>query len=129
MSADFLPEIDLATHLVADATIIKGAEPLIICNIYIPSGVGFAKEILTHVNQLPRPYLPLGDFSANNSIWGPSLQDIGHRGQKYVTFLEDCDAATLPNNGPFTHFSPGSNSISAIVDWLLLKHCRRQIGP
>ena len=72
-----------------------------ICSIYLPGAVGFTKlELQNLLNQLPPPFLLLGDFSAHNPLWGGNDLD------SYGGIVEDIlntNNIILFNNGSVTY--------------------------
>lgn len=70
----FAEEITLNTNVFAVAMRMRYPKHLTICNIYIPNpphDVIFDKSAFVDlVQQLPKPYIILGDFNAHSPIWG-----------------------------------------------------------
>ncbi|KAL4091429.1 hypothetical protein QTP88_026121 [Uroleucon formosanum] len=109
------------------ATLVKFHKPLSICNIYIPDSKSFTKQHLKNIiNQLPKPFILLGDFNSRNTSWGCTHTD--HRGQIIEEFLEDEALILLNNNDPTRHnVSNGNFSVidltitntnsSTLFDW------------
>lgn len=112
------------------ATLVKFHKPLSICNIYIPDSKILSKQHLKNIiNQLPKPFILLGDFNSRNTAWGCAHTD--HRGQLIEEFLEDEALILLNNNEPTRHnvsngnFSAIDLSItntnsSTLFDWQVL---------
>ena len=63
------------------------------------------------LDQLPRPFLLLGDFNAHSPVWGDSRQDC--RGKLIESILQDNDLILLNSKSP-TFVHSASNSTSAI---------------
>lgn len=83
-----------------------------ICNVYIPDSQNLnSTELSNLINQLPSPFLLLGDFNARNIIWGSKTTDS--RGKTLETLLTTSDIAIL-NTGESTHFCAASGSFSSI---------------
>lgn len=83
-----------------------------ICSIYLPPQYQLNKhEFQSLVDQLPEPYLILGDFNAHNSLWGDSRCDA--RGRLIEDFLFSSGACLLNRKQP-TYYSIANNSYSFI---------------
>lgn len=64
-------EISLNTHIEAVAIKIKVPYKLTICNVYLPNSYSFNEEELINLtNQLPKPFVVLGDFNSHHMYWG-----------------------------------------------------------
>jgi len=112
------------------ATLVKFHKPLSICNIYIPDSKSFTKQHLKNIiNQLPKPFILLGDFNSRNTSWGCTHTD--HRGQIIEEFLEDEALILLNNNDPTRHNVSNGNfsaidltitntNSSTLFDWQVL---------
>ena len=98
------------------AVSISNASPyfknLTICNIYIPPHQNISVDELEQIfNQLPFPYVVVGDFNAHSHSWGSNTSN--NRGNVIDKFLTKSDAFLL-NNGSHTHFNLTSGTSSAI---------------
>lgn len=65
-------EIKLNTNLQAVAISIKLSKRISICSLYCPPNTSvnsLKKDLETLLDQLPKPFLVLGDFNAQNPIW------------------------------------------------------------
>ena len=67
--------IPLNTSLQAQATLLTLDQTITICNIYLPPNMN-TDFIDNLVQQLPSPYILLGDFNAHHPMWGCSHQNI-----------------------------------------------------
>ena len=63
------------------------------------------------VNQLPPPYIILGDFNAKHQLWGNDRTD--ERGQVIEQFINATNICIL-NTGQHTYFHVANGSSSAI---------------
>ena len=72
--------VNLSTHLQAIAFRVTLHKTITICNLYFPPTSQISEnEIENLIEQLPRPFLLVGDFNAHSPLWGsPSTS---HRGQ------------------------------------------------
>ena len=105
-------EVPIVTPLQAVAVRVHLHKEITICSIYIPDGADFTPATLMGlVNQLPSPFLILGDFNAHSPRWGDPRQDP--RG----TFIEDFidhNNVVLMNDKSHTYYNVQNNSTSAI---------------
>ncbi|GFN92613.1 RNA-directed DNA polymerase from mobile element jockey [Plakobranchus ocellatus] len=66
-------EIDLKTGLHAAAATISLEKTLSVCSLYLPPNSRVSKLSLAELfEQLPEPFLMLGDFNAHSPAWGDS---------------------------------------------------------
>ena len=73
-------QIQLKTNLQAIAVSVTLNRTISLCSIYIPPRAKIEqKDLYEIVNQLPTPYLLLGDFNGHNVIWG--TDDVNKRGR------------------------------------------------
>lgn len=109
----FARKINLITDLeaVAISTIVPNYKKITICNIYLPPNENFTNEQIENIiDQLPRPYMIVGDFNSHNTIWGSTRTDT--RGRKIETILND--NRVLLNDGTPTHFCANTGNFSNI---------------
>ena len=69
------------------ATVKKQHRTISICSIYIHNRAKIEKDLDEVVNQLPTPYLLLGDFNGHNVIWGSD--DVNERGRIIEKFINN----------------------------------------
>ncbi|GFV89362.1 putative RNA-directed DNA polymerase from transposon X-element [Trichonephila clavipes] len=82
-----------------------------ICNVYLPPNAPLNfKELQELIDQLPSPFILLGDFNAHHWLWG--CQDVNSRG-KVEKILTELDL-TLLNDGSNTYFHSPTQSLSTI---------------
>lgn len=94
-----------------------------VCNIYIPPAQLINKnEIENVINQLPAPYILLGDFNAHNVLWGSSHTDTR---EKAIGQILENIKVNLLNNGNPTHLTIATGKFSAID----LAFCHPKIAP
>jgi len=105
-------ELHIASNLEVIATNITSYTNFTICCIYIPPTLHIEYEdIINIIDQLPSPYIFLGDFNAHSTLWG--CQSTNHKGN----ILEKClsnRSLMLLNNGSPTYISPAYGTMSAI---------------
>ena len=105
-------QITLNTNLQAVAVTLSLHKTITLCSIYIPPSYALGVTELDHlVNQLPAPFILLGDMNAHNTIWGNS--DTNDKGHKLEKFIGDNDLC-LWNDGSPTFIHPATGSFSAI---------------
>ena len=84
-----------------------------ICSIYLPHIPVTLNEISNVINQLPRPFLLLGDVNAKSPLWGDCNDHTDRRGELFERLLLNHDICIL-NDGTATHYHIQTNSTSAI---------------
>ena len=63
--------VRLNSHLQAVAIKAMLGKAITICSIYLPGAVGFTNLAIQNlIDQLPPPFLLLGDFNAHSPMWG-----------------------------------------------------------
>lgn len=104
--------VPLTTSLQAVAATLHTPVRMTVCSLYLPPGVVVRREALTDlIDQLPRPFLLLGDFNAHHALWGSN--SICPRGRLVESILLSHNICLL-NRGQHTHFSTASGTTSAI---------------
>ena len=105
-------EIPLATPLQAVAVKLSLFKTITLCSLYIPPSQHLSITDLENlVNQLPKPFIILGDFNSHNHLWGSTHQD--HRGKRLENFLLQNDLSIF-NDGSNTYLHPATGTYSAI---------------
>ncbi|KAG5872903.1 hypothetical protein JTB14_030859 [Gonioctena quinquepunctata] len=104
-------DVRLVTDLQATAVQIEVPLRTTICNIYLPDGNWHSDHIQNIIDQLPRPFLILGDFNSHSPRWGDSKHD--NRGKKVESLIETNNLCIL-NSGNPTHFEARSGKTSVI---------------
>ncbi|KAG5862917.1 hypothetical protein JTB14_002287 [Gonioctena quinquepunctata] len=103
--------VDIQSRLQVVAIRIKAPVLLSICNIYLPQDNWQENDITHIIEQLPTPFLLLGDFNAHNPLWGSEL--LSNRGRIVEQILENDQVAIL-NTGSPTYFNMRSRKFSSI---------------
>ena len=82
-----------------------------VCNIYIPPSVNVSLSDLEQlIQQLPAPFVLVGDFNAQSPLWGDVRQDS--RGQMVEILLDDYNLYLLNTGEPtYRHHSHHSVSV------------------
>ena len=103
-------EIKLTTRLQAVAIRLTACKPTTICSIYLPPSLSLkASDLNDLIDQLPTPFILMGDFNAHNPIWG-SLT-TSPRGKMLEKLLSDTDIFLLNDNSP-TYVHPATTAFS-----------------
>ena len=78
-------EVHLNTPLQAVAASVTLSKAVTVCNIYIPPSVDIRLSDLEQlIQQLPAPFVLVGDFNAHSPLWGDVRQDSrGQMVEKY----------------------------------------------
>ncbi|KAE9528885.1 hypothetical protein AGLY_012460 [Aphis glycines] len=97
-------EITLVTNLEAVAVKISVKYKLTICNFYT--------DIQNIIDQLPTPFIILGDFNSHNILWG--CNDTDQRGRIIEKILDNNNSINILNNGQATRISTSTGNLSAI---------------
>ena len=90
--------IDLDTPLQAVAVSVKIKRRITVCSLYLPPNQVIPSEQLQHlIDQLPKPFMLLGDFNAHHSMWHDP-REIDARGKTIVDLIAQNDIALLDGN-------------------------------
>ena len=104
--------IDLHTDLQAVAARISFGKTVTVCNIYLPPSVPVRGADLYHLfEQLPRPFIVVGDFNGHNPLWGSDHCES--RGRLFEEVFNDLNLCIL-NDGSPTYCHPASGSKSML---------------
>lgn len=83
-----------------------------VCNIYISPQEQIRRQSIMHIiNQLPPPFILVGDFNCKHPLWGDPLTDA--RGRILEDIIQSEDISLL-NTGSFTHFHSQTGTSHAI---------------
>ena len=104
-------EIPLNTNLQAIAVKLYLDKTYTICNIYIPHQPPSKPEIQNLLNQLPEPFIFLGDMNAHSPMWGARHEN--DKGKAIAEIIEENDVVILNSETP-THFHIQTGSYSLI---------------
>ncbi|GFT21428.1 putative RNA-directed DNA polymerase from transposon X-element [Trichonephila clavipes] len=93
-STPFSPVL-IRTSLQAVAVQVSIFSTVTICNVYLPPNVPLNfRELQELIDQLPSPFILLGDFNAHHMLWG--CQDVNSRGKSAID-LSICSPSLLLN--------------------------------
>ena len=105
-------KIHLNTQLQAIAVKVTLHRTINICSLYIPPHDAINKsEINNILQQLPTPFILLGDFNSHNTIWG--CRSTNHKGQTLENIINSNNLCLFNKKSP-THLDPSSATYSAI---------------
>lgn len=105
-------KIPIYSYLEVIAVQITLESKIAICNIFIPNQTSFnTSDIDSVINQLPKPYILLGDFNSHSEYWGSDTTDT--RGKSMEKILDN-DNITLLNSGEPTRLNPSNGHFSTI---------------
>lgn len=81
--------------------------------MYLPPSLKLTRrDILNLIQQLPKPFLLIGDFNAHNPIWGSNFCD--RKGKILESLLNDLDLSLLNKPNTHTHFSTPNGTFSTL---------------
>ena len=105
-------KIDLQTELQATAVSVTLDREITICSVYIPPSFSLNSQHLDNLlQQLPSPYILLGDFNGHNILWGGQNNDS--RGELIENFITKNDICIM-NDKSYTYHSPSTKSFTSI---------------
>ncbi|KAI5735926.1 hypothetical protein M8J77_024290 [Diaphorina citri] len=126
----FSKQVQINTNLQCVAAQVKlphFSQPISICNIYTPNttqSIPYSEADLTAIkNQLPSPFIIVGDFNAHNPLWGSLTRS--NEGKEVERFILNHSDLNLLNTGEATHFNLSYCTESAID----LSFCSSSIYP
>ncbi|KAI5714286.1 hypothetical protein M8J76_014285 [Diaphorina citri] len=108
----YYEELTIQTRLQVVAIRASIPYPVSICNLYLPDQNTDKSEVLQVLNQLPRPFLMLGDLNAHNSLWGSVSRN--NNGKIIEEILLSDSHLLLNTYGIPTHFNFTSRTESVI---------------
>ena len=83
-----------------------------VCSIYLPPNEDLPdNDLTTLLQEIPRPFLLLGDFNGRHPLWGDIITNT--RGNILSTIIERAEVSIL-NTGEPTHFHVQTGTLSAI---------------
>jgi len=104
--------LDLCTELQAVAVQVHIKKLITICSLYLPPNTSIdQRQLDLLLEQLPEPYIILGDFNGHSPLWGNS--DTNPRGLQIEKLLQD-HSIYLLNNRENTYFHEPSGTFHAL---------------
>ena len=102
---------DLETTLQAFAVNISLNKTITVCSVYLPPSSPIDMKKLDHlINQLPKPFILMGDFNSHHTLWG--CTDINDKGRTIEGFINEHDLVLL-NDKTSTYLHPATGSYSS----------------
>ncbi|KAF0755679.1 putative RNA-directed DNA polymerase [Aphis craccivora] len=99
-------EILVNTPLESVTISVQLKQKITICNLYLPNQSPFTEVDLKNIiQQLPPPFILLGDFNSHNKLWGCITTNT--RGKIIESVIDSENLITLNNAKP-THFGTAS---------------------
>ena len=114
--------IQLNTNLQAVAVRLHLEKTVTVCSLYLPHIPVTKQNLANLIQQLPAPFLLLGDMNAKSPLWGGDLTDV--RGRIFEDLLRDLNVSILNDHTP-THYHVQTDS-SSVID---LSICSSDILP
>ena len=110
----FHEHLPLQTNLQATAVRIYLDNIYTVCTLYLPHLDVSKAAVVALLDQLPRPFLLLGDMNARSPLWEPVYASASNRrGLIFEELLTDYDISLL-NNGSYTHYHIQTDTSSTI---------------
>ena len=103
--------VRLETTLQAIAVNISLNKTITLCSVYLPPSSPIDMTKLDHlINQLPKPFILMGDFNSHHTLWG--CTDINDKGRTIEGFISERDLVLL-NDKTSTYLHPATGSYSS----------------
>ena len=104
--------VRLETTLQAIAVNISLNKTITLCSVYLPPSSPIDMTKLDHlINQLPKPFILMGDFNSHHTLWG--CTDINDKGRTIEGFISERDLVLL-NDKTSTYLHPATGSYSSL---------------
>ena len=114
-------EVHLNTPLQAMAARVTLNKVVTFCSIYLPPSDHVAKtDLINLTEQLPSPFVLLGDFNGHSPVWGN--ESYNSRGQMLEDLFSEMDLCIL-NDGSSTYIHPATGSTSALDLSIYMRIC------
>ena len=105
-------EVHLNTPLQAVAARVTLNKVVTFCSIYLPPSDHVAKtDLINLIEQLPSPFVLLGDFNGHSPVWGN--ESYNSRGQMLEDLFSEMDLCIL-NDSSSTYIHPATGSTPAL---------------
>ena len=115
--------INVNTSLRATAVSISLTKTITICSVYLPPSVTIdCNELDQLIDQLPKPFLLMGDFNAHSSLWG--CRDTNVKGRQIEDLISEHNLCLL-NDKSQTYLHPATGSYSSLD----LTFCSPEVAP
>ena len=104
-------KLQLNTNLQAVAAKVWLNKWYTVCSLYLPHINVSEAEIVNLIDQLPKPFLLLGDMNARHSLWGEPIDN--EKGKLFERLLSHQDISLLNSDNP-THFQVQTGTYTTI---------------
>ena len=102
--------VPLNTPLEAVAARVSLGKTVTVCSIYLSPSQNYDRKLLKDlIEQLPRPFLLLGDFNGHSPLWGSDSTSA--RGLMVEELLDELNLSFF-NDGSSTHFTSATQKFS-----------------
>ena len=108
-------DVHLNTPLQAVAARVTLNKVVTFCSIYLPPSDHVAKtDLINLTEQLPSPFVLLGNFNGHSAVWSPLFNEsYNSRGQMLQDLFSEMNLCIL-NDGSSTYIHPATGSTSAL---------------
>jgi len=104
--------VKLTTNLQAVAVRLTLHVAVTLCSVYVPPTYKLVSgELNSLVNQLPKPFIIMGDLNGHNPIWGSTI--INNKGKIIEKLIDDHQLCVF-NDDTNTYLHPASGTYSSI---------------
>ena len=104
--------VNLNTSLQATAVSISLTKSITICSVYLPPSIPIdSNEFDELIDQLPKPFVLVGDFNAHSSLWG--CRDTNVKGRQIEDFISEHNLCLL-NDKNHIYLHPATGSYSSL---------------
>ena len=104
--------VQLNTKLQASAVRVTFQKPITICSLYLPPNLNPSLNTLKNlIQQLPPPFVLVGDFNAHNPLWGSATTNT--KGKIIEDLILQLDLCLFNDISP-THVNPSNLETSSI---------------
>ncbi len=108
-------QIWLNSHIQAVAVFFSGSKTITLCSIYLSPSFQVSRSDLDDLlDQLPQPYLLVGDFNAHNEAWDSCSNVVTNPKGKIMEKLISDNDLCIYNDGSSTYIHPATGSMTAI---------------
>jgi len=108
-------QVPLRSDIQAVAITFSGFKTITLCSIYLPPSFKLEqKDLEDLVDQLPSPFMLVGDFNAHNDIWDENKKNPINSKGKIIENLMLQRELCMYNDGSATYIHPANGNMSAI---------------
>ncbi|GBN16392.1 hypothetical protein AVEN_231932-1 [Araneus ventricosus] len=130
LTSNLYPSTPLTLHtsLQAVAVQIHARTLVTVCCVYLPPhDVVSQQDLETLVDQLPTPFILLGDFNGHSTLWGSDVTNS--RGRQIERLISNNVSVCSIMMRKRTSTNPHAHSTVSIWPFVLLHFCRCCISP